>query len=129
MGKTALELRQDEWRFYHPVEAINNREAKEKVNLQRRRRQAWYLARKAAKLLQDGYGAKRVVVFGSLAHRMWFTPWSDIDLAAWDIAPNRFYEAVDAVVGLSANFRINLVDPESCREGLRATIEREGVAL
>jgi hypothetical protein len=26
-------------------------------------------------------------VFGSLVHEEWFTRWSDVDIAAWDINP------------------------------------------
>ena len=45
-------------------------------------------------------------MFGSLVHDAWFTPWSDIDLAAWGISPERFYGAVAAITGLSPTFRI-----------------------
>ena len=73
--------------------------------LQRRRRQAWRVARQAAELLRNQYDADKVVVFGSLVRDDWFTPWSDIDLAAWGIPPDRFYGAVAAVMGLSAAVR------------------------
>jgi uncharacterized protein len=68
-----------------------------------------------------------VVVFGPVARGEWFTPWSDIDLAAWGIAVDRYYAAVAAVTGLSEDFKIDLVDPETCRPTVRAAIEREGV--
>jgi predicted nucleotidyltransferase len=64
-----------------------------------------------------------------LAHDAWFTLWSDIDLAAWGIPPERFYDAVAAITGLSPAFRIDLVDPDACRSALRATVEREGIEL
>ena len=80
-------------------------------------------------LLRNQYDADKVVVFGSLVRDDWFTPWSDIDLAAWGISPDRFYNAVAAVSGLSPLFRIELVDPAACRPGLRQTLDREGVEL
>jgi predicted nucleotidyltransferase len=87
------------------------------------------VARRAAKLLRRNFGASRVVVFGSLAHRAWFTPWSDIDLAAWGIPADRFYSAVAAVTGLSSDFKVDLVDPEDCRPSLRQTLDRERIEL
>lgn len=43
---------------------------------------AWKIAKKAATVLKNNYGARRVVVFGSLTERSAFTRWSDIDLAS-----------------------------------------------
>lgn len=80
---------------------------------------AWAVAREAAALLKNVFGAKKVAVFGSLADRFWFSRWSDIDLAAWGIPYNRFYKAVAAVTDLSREFKIDLVDPDSWRPGLR----------
>lgn len=76
MGRTALALTPEEWRAYRPVVRTD------KVEVEERWEQAWEVARAAARLLREQLGATRVVVFGSLAHRAWFTPWSDIDLAA-----------------------------------------------
>ena len=46
-----------------------------------------------ARCLRQEFGAKRIVVFGSLA-RGRFTQDSDIDLAADQIPPQRYFEAV-----------------------------------
>lgn len=86
-------------------------------------------AHKAAELLRSKFGARVVMVFGSLARRGGFTPWSDIDLAAKGIDPTRFYEAVGLVTGISAEFKIDLVDLESCAPSLRNKIEIEGKVL
>jgi len=69
-----------------------------------------------------------VVAFGSLAHRAWFSSWSDIDLAAWGIPPDQFYRAVAAVTGINSEFEVDLVDLEGCRPAVRQFIEREGIA-
>lgn len=90
---------------------------------------AWVVAREAAALLKNVFGAKKVAVFGSLADRFWFSRWSDIDLAAWGIPYDRFYKAVAAVIDLGGEFKIDLVDPEICRPGLREKIEREGILV
>ena len=129
MAQTALDLSPEQWRSYRPGHLIGAGNAGQTKRLQRRRRQAWRVARQAAVLLRNQYDADKVVVFGSLVRDDWFTPWSDIDLAAWGISPDRFYNAVAAVSGLSPLFRIELVDPAACRPGLRQTLDREGVEL
>ncbi len=123
MAKTALELTAEELRAYQPA----GRRAEQQS--QERWKRAWEVARTAADLLRERFGATRVVAFGSLVHQAWFTPWSDIDLAAWGIPASEFYRAVAIVTGLSSEFEIDLVDPETCRPALRRLIEREGVGL
>lgn len=123
MGKTALALSRKEWQAYRP-----GSRAVEKLDPERRDR-AWGVAQMAADVLRERFGASRVVVFGSLAHDEWFTRWSDIDLAAWGIPPDAFFRAVAAVTGLSAEFKVDLVDPHDCRPEVRRVIEREGVAV
>ena len=90
---------------------------------------AWEVAQGAARLLRDSYSAGRVVAFGSLAHRAWFNPSSNIDLAAWGIPADQFYRAVAAVAGISPDLKVDLVEPDSCRPALRESIEHEGIDL
>ncbi len=77
----------------------------------------------ALSALPEECGAVRVLLFGSAVWCASFTPWSDVDLAAWGIPPERFYAAVAAVTGLSADIKVDLVDPEDCRPALRAHID------
>ena len=58
---------------------------------------AWELARQAATLLRERFGATRAVVFGSLVHPELFTEWFDVDLAAWDLRPEDTLRALGAV--------------------------------
>ena len=129
MVKTACDLNSEERRAYQPDEAISRREARGDKRVEARWRQAHGLARRAARLLREEFGAEKVLLFGSLVHRAWFTPWSDIDLGAWGIAPDRFYAAVAAMTDLHPSIRIDLIDPVHCSPALRATIEREGREL
>ena len=123
MAKTALELTTEELPAYRP-----GRRQEEQQMVERWER-AWGIARTAADVLHEKFGATRVVVFGSLSHRAWFTPWSDIDLAAWGIPAGDFYRAVATITGLSSEFEIDLLDPETCRPALWRRIEREGIEL
>lgn len=126
MPKTALELTPQDWQEFRPS---TRPEKNYQPSVQRHREEAWRVAREAARLLYEKYRAKKVVVFGSLIHPAWFSLESDIDLAAWGIPPELFYQAVAALAGMSAVFRIDLVDPESCRASLRTVIESEGIEL
>ena len=125
MSKTALELTPDEWLAYQPATYSESN----KTELAARKRRAIQLAHQTAQLLKDRFGAQRVVLFGSLTHEVSFTLWSDIDLAAWGIPPEQIYGAVAAVTGISPDFKIDLVDPDPCRPGLKAVIEQHGVEL
>jgi predicted nucleotidyltransferase len=90
---------------------------------------AWKLARKAAKILREQYHAERVAVFGSLLHESRFTEWSDVDIAAWGIAPDQTFRAIGTVMDLDPSFEINLVDVNTCSPSLLKAIEEEVVDL
>ena len=128
MSPTALELTPVEWKRYDPVGALRQRAAAERAELTARRRRAWRTARRAGRLYAE-YGAEKVLLFGSLARSGSFTRWSDIDLAAWGIPAERYFGAVAAVSGLSAEFKIDLVDPAGCSPELRQVIEAQGKLL
>jgi predicted nucleotidyltransferase len=123
MGRTALDLNREEWQAYRPGTKADQDQPRERWE------RAWSVACAAAEVLREQFGATRVVAFGSLTRRDWFTPWSDIDLAAWGIPPGAFYRAVAMVTGISPEFKLDLVAPEDCQPSLRHVIEREGVAL
>ena len=121
-------MKPEEWRKYKPGRRITTRAAQNKY-LEERRANTLELAKKASFLLRQRYGAKRVVVFGSLARTKGFSAWSDIDLAAWGIAPDKFFSAVAAVTGLSPEFKIDLVEPHTCREAMRNSIQKHGIEI
>ena len=129
MSRTALDLSSDELKQYDPREAIRRRKSTEKVELSKRRRRAMLTARKAAVLLRSEFDAKEVFVFGSLARRGYFTPWSDIDIAARGIPPFRFFEAVGVITGISSEFKLDLVDLETCPGSLREAVKTEGKSI
>lgn len=127
MAKTALDLTDEERRMYRPLDLVGRGENDQEIEA--RRAVAWDTAMKAAALLRGDFGARKVVVFGSLVHAERFGRWSDIDLAAWGISPGLFYSAVGAVTGLSASFKVDLVDIADCRPILKTVIEQEGIEI
>lgn len=128
MSKTALELNPKQWQRYRPTK-VRDTAAEQKSRDNRRIEQAWQVARQAAQRLREAFQAERVVLFGSLVHEEEFTPWSDIDLAAWGIPAERFYAAVAMVTGLSPDFKVDLIDFDTCRPALKTAIDRDGVDL
>lgn len=123
MARTALDLTAEELHSYRPARVSNTPRTVERWE------QACEVARGAAQLLREQFGAKQVVAFGSIVHRDCFTPWSDIDLAVWGIPAHQFYQAVAAVTGLSPDFKVDVVDAEDCAMSLRQIIESEGKRL
>ncbi len=109
--------------------AARQRQEREQRELVRRQERAWELARCAANELRAKFGADRVMVFGSLVRAGCFTPWSDVDIAAWGISPKDTFKAIGAIMDLDAEIEINLVDIGTCHPELLASIEREGVEL
>lgn len=94
-----------------------------------RREEAWQLARQAATLLKEQFKATKVVVFGSLVKEVTFTPWSDVDIAAWSIDPADTLRAIGAVMEINDAPMVNLIDVNTCKPAILAEIERDGVEL
>ncbi|MHB1345842.1 MAG: nucleotidyltransferase family protein [Thermoleophilia bacterium] len=124
---TAAQLTEEEMASYRA--SARERVERERVELREREERAWELAREAAALLRDRYQTTRVVVFGSLVHPGCFTPWSDVDVAAWGLQPHHTLCALGDVMDLSVDIRVNLVDIATCRPALLEAIETWGVAL
>jgi predicted nucleotidyltransferase len=114
---------------YQPSLAIAGRRWETDDQLNARWEQARKVARQASELLRTQFNATRVILFGSLSHRRFFTPWSDIDLAVWGIPKERFFAAVSAVISISEEFKIDIVDPETCQTNLLKAIEENGIEI
>jgi len=123
MAKTVLELTPEELGAYQPCGERGTPPDRERWE------RAWQLARSAAELLRVRFCAIRIVVFGSLVDQRRFTPWSDVDLAAWGIPADDFYRAVAVITGLSPEFEVDLVDPQMCPPALLERIKHEGIEL
>lgn len=95
-----------------------------------RREAAWQLARTAAELLKKEFHAARVVAFGSLVDpERTYTRWSDVDIAAWGISQHDTFRAIGAIMDLSHDPSVNLVDVNTCTPSILTAIERDGVEI
>ena len=127
MNKCNLELTSSAIAAYR--NAAKRRWAETEEKRAQRRKRAWELARLAARLLKGQFNATKVVVFGSLVRSDCFTLWSDVDIAAWGISPRDTFRAMGAVSDLDDTIEVNLVDVETCKPKLLASIEQEGILL
>ncbi len=85
--------------------------------------------RSAAGTLKRHFGAKRVILFGSLAHEAWYSADSDVDLAVEGLPSDAYWRARRVVEEIIGDRPVDLVEVETARESLRSAIERSGVPL
>jgi len=91
-------------------------------------REALKVAKKISGELTKQFGAKRVVLFGSLS-RGDFSSCSDIDLAVWGIPAYDFFRAVAFACGISDVWKVEVIDAQDCSDTLRKVILEEGTEL
>ncbi len=94
-----------------------------------RREQAWIIARQAAQVLSDEYGANKIILYGSLSRGAGFHMRSDIDLAAWGIDEKQYYRIVSRLLDFSPKIEVNLVMGEFVSPALSDSIRQEGLSL
>ncbi|MEW6717609.1 MAG: nucleotidyltransferase domain-containing protein [Chloroflexota bacterium] len=124
---TTLELTPEQIAIYRT--SAQKRRQQEQPEIEQRRQRAWEAARKAARLLKQEFKASRVVLFGSLARETGFTHWSDVDIAAWGLAPEDTFRAIGVIMDMKTEVLVNLVDINTARPSLLEVIEREGIVL
>lgn len=126
---TALELTRQEWQPY--IEAARRRLARPKMTSaqQHERERLLALVREVALQLKRQYGAKRVILFGSLADTDWFLPDSDVDLAVEGLAAGDFWQAWGLVEQVIVDRPVDLIEIETASESLRHAIRRYGIEL
>lgn len=103
-------------------ETLQRRHLKEQALLAQRLVRAQALARQAAILLKQTFGAQQVAVFGSLVHGQWFSKTSDVDLAVWGLDPDHYFVAVSRLQDLSPEFEVDLVAMERCSPSLKQAV-------
>ena len=90
---------------------------------------AWKTAHQIAAMLYQDFGATRVAVFGSLAERDWFTQLSDIDIVAWGMPQEAYWDAYGKVVYFDATFNIDFVTFEETKGLFRERVQRQAVFI
>lgn len=126
MGCTAGDMTAEEVEAYRA--AWRRRRAAAEQAARRRAEHARTVAREAARILREEFGAERVRLFGSLV-RGTFGTRSDIDLAVEGLPERDLLRAQGRLLGLSPGLAIDLVDVRTARPALRRSIESEGGEL
>jgi uncharacterized protein len=126
---TALELGPEGWKPY--AEAFLRRRGpaeRENIEIEERARTLSQV-RELATMLKEKFGAKRVVLFGSMAHEDWYTPDSDIDIAVEGLSPEDYWRAWEELEDKIRDRPVDLIEIESASEPLKKSIDRYGVEL
>ena len=92
------------------ISAAKRRSQSRLEQLVQRRSQGMAVARKAASLLKQDFGATRVVLFGSVLAED-FHESSDLDLAVWGLPESLYFKAIARLEGLDG-FLIDLVEAQ-----------------
>jgi len=111
------------------ADTLRRRSAEARERRRERAERAWATAHEGARVLREQYGAGDVFVFGSLVEGEHFAEHSDIDLAATGLTPGTHLEALGRLLGLSAEFELDLVDLEHCPESLARAVADGGELL
>lgn len=110
-------------------ETAKKRARARREHLEARRGRAWEVARQAAALLVDEFGATKVAVFGSLLHPELFHGRSDVDLAVWGLAERDYFRAVSRLLSLGGDISVDLIEMENASDRLRNRILAEAKHL
>ena len=90
---------------------------------------AWETARRLATVLYRDFGATKVAVFGSLTEPKRFTQNSDIDIVVWGVSYNKCLDALWETKGLSAEFKIDIINFKSIDSLLRERILNQAIPI
>lgn len=81
-----------------------------------------------AAALKAQFGAKRVILFGSLAHEGWFVPDSDVDLVVEGLQGD-YWQAWRVVEEIIGDRELDLIELEMAPDSLRRAVQRYGVEM
>jgi predicted nucleotidyltransferase len=112
------------------VEAWEARLKEDREALTARFKTARSDAYRAAKLLVENFGVRRVYMFGSLLDEEEFMMHSDIDLAVEGLDPDVYFSALNKIsVVAHHGIHIDLIPIEDAHDFIKARIYSEGIIL
>ncbi len=101
-------------KMYCYILAARKREQARQESLRQLQSRGIETAKRAARMLRQEFGVKRVVLFGSMLQPKIHAD-SDIDLAVWNLSKFDYFQAVGKLQGLS-EFEIDLVEVENASD-------------
>jgi predicted nucleotidyltransferase len=101
-------------KMYDYILAARKREQTRQEGLRQLQSRGIEIAKRAARMLRQEFGARRVVLFGSMIQSKTHAE-SDIDLAVWNFPKSDYFQAIGKLQGLS-EFAIDLVEAENASD-------------
>ena len=126
---TALQLGPSGWQRYLKAGRHRNRPATPAASERKEHKGLLTRVRKAADVLKQQFGVRRVVLFGSLAHRAWFDSDTDVDLAVEGLHVQDYWQAWKVVEDIIGDRPVDMVEIERAKPSLRQSIIRSGIEL
>jgi|LSQX01.3.fsa_nt_gb predicted nucleotidyltransferase len=126
---TALELKRKDWQRYkglvsrsHELQTVTTDDKHERDKL-------LSCVRELAGILKRRFGVQKVVLFGSLASRQFFTADSDIDLGIEGVNLKEYWDVWKFAEEFIGDRRVDIIDLETAPESLKSVIKQFGVEL
>ena len=113
-------------KMYGYILAARKREQARQDYLRQLQSRGIETAKQSARILRQEFGAKRVVLFGSMLQPKIHED-SDIDLAVWNLSKSDYFQAVGKLQGLS-EFAIDLIEAENAPDYIIEAIA-QGIEL
>ena len=126
---TALELTREGWQPYLREARQRSRTLVPTASFQTERERLLGLVREAAEALKTRFGARRVILFGSLARAARFSSRSDVDLAVEGLTGDIYWEAWRILEEIIPDRPVDLIDMETASEPILQAIQRYGTEL
>lgn len=126
---TALELGPEGWKPF--LEAAHRRRPAAGMTAAQKTERNTIVeqVRRAAREIKDQFEGCKVLLFGSLAHRQWYEPNSDVDVAVEGLDGGAYWDAWRILETHVVNRSVDLVALETASDSLRKAIERSGQEL
>ena len=126
---TALELTRDGWKPYLEGARRHLAASQSEPSIQGERERFIEKVRQAAAILKRRFGARRVLLFGSLAHPLWFRADSDVDLAVEGLRAKDYWTAWQTVEDLLEDRLVDFIEIETAGKSLQQAIQYYGLEL
>lgn len=123
---TALQIGPENWQSYLVSRKIQG-ESKDSDGAERSI--LMEQVQRAADKIKQGLGARRILLAGSLAHRMWWDEDSDVDLAVEGLSGEQYWEAWRIAEQIIRSREVEVIDLDSATSQLLQSIEKEGLLL
>jgi predicted nucleotidyltransferase len=127
--QTALELGRKGWHRY--LKSSRHRISQTQLSPSELKEHEQLLVRiqKFADEIKSRYKVRRIVLFGSLAHKGWFSSDSDVDLAVEGLRGDDYWDAWRIAEETIKDKSVDLIEIESCSRSLQKAIENYGMEL